>query len=79
MMCLVLLGGVWEPIVLGRRLPGGGTSMMEPENVKNRGLSRVSDGKVKDDWATLGPRVRWTDLEEGSISSCGSSRWVARL
>ena len=53
--------------------------MMEPEIVKNRGLSRVSDGKVKDDWATLGPRVRWTDLEEGSISSCGSSRWVARL
>ena len=58
---------------------GEGTSMMEPEIVKNRGLSRVSDGKVRDDWATLGPRVRWTDLEEGSISSCGSSRWAARL
>ena len=53
--------------------------MMEPEIVKNRGLSRVSERRVKDDWATLGPRVRWTDLEEGSISSCGSSRWVARL
>ena len=53
--------------------------MMEPEMVKNRGLSRVSDGKVKDDVIHVDPRVRWTDLEEGSISSCGSSRWVARL
>ena len=52
---------------------------MEPEIVKNRGLSSVSERRLKDDWATLGPRVRWTDLEEGSISSCGSSRWVARL
>ena len=53
--------------------------MLEPEIVKNRGLSRVNGGIVVDDWATLGPRVRWTDLEEGSISSCGSSRWAARL
>ena len=58
---------------------GEGASMMEPEMVKNRGLSRVSDGKVKDDVIHFDPRVRWTDLEEGSISSCGSSRWVARL
>ena len=28
---------------------GEGTSMLEPEIVKNRGLSRVSDGKVRDD------------------------------
>ena len=58
---------------------GQGTSMMEPEIVKNRGLSRVSDGKVRDDVIHSDPWVRWTDLEEGSISSCGSSRWVARL
>ena len=53
--------------------------MMEPEIVKNRGFSRVSGGIVVDGWGALGERVRWTDLEEGSISSCGSSRWVARL
>ena len=53
--------------------------MMEPEIVKNRRFSRVSDGKVKDDWGTLGHWVRWTDLEEGSISSCGSSLQVGRL
>ena len=58
---------------------GEGASMMEPEIVKNRGLSRVSERRVRDDWSTLIHWVRWTDLEEGSISSCGSSRWVARL
>ena len=36
---------------------------MEPEIVKNRGLSRINGEIVVDDWATLGPRVRWTDLE----------------
>ena len=53
--------------------------MMEPEMVKNRGFSRVSDGIVRDDVMHFDAWVRWTDLEEGSISSCGSSRWVARL
>ena len=58
---------------------GEGASMMEPEIVKNRGLSRVSGRIVVDDVIHSDPWVRWTDLEEGSISSCGSSRWVARL
>ena len=51
--------------------------MMEPEIVKNRGLSRVSDGKVKGDWATLGPRVRWTDLEILQISGHASAPLTA--
>ena len=40
--------------------------MMEPEIVKNRGLSRVSDGKVRDDVIHSDPWVRWTDLEEAA-------------
>ena len=69
--------GEWGP--WGGDSLGEGASMMEPEIVKNRGFSRVSGGIVVDDWGTLGHWVRWTDLEEGSISSCGSSRWAARL
>ena len=37
--------------------------MMEPEIVKNRGLSRVSEKRVRNDWGTLGHWVGWTDLE----------------
>ena len=37
--------------------------MMEPEIVKNRGLSRVNGGIVVDDWGTLGHWVGWTYLE----------------
>ena len=42
---------------------GEGASMMEPEMVKNRGLSRVSGGIVVDDVIHSDPWVRWTDLE----------------
>ena len=53
--------------------------MWELKSVKKGGFGGGGGREVADGWATLGPRVRWTDLEEGSISSCGSSRWVARL
>ena len=55
------------------------TGMRELKSVKKGGFGGGGGNEVVIDWATLGPRVRWTDLEEGSISSCGSSRWVARL
>ena len=53
--------------------------MMELKSVKKGGFGGGGGREVGDDWGTLGHWVRWTDLEEGSISSCGSSRWVARL
>ena len=42
---------------------GGCTSMMELKSVKKGGVGGGGGREVGDDWATLGPRVRWTDLE----------------
>ena len=55
------------------------TGMRELKSVKKGGFGGGGGREVADGWGALGERVRWTDLEEGSISSCGSSRWVARL